>query len=253
MQLIQRRGGQCFTRPADVSAQNNQCFATPMLTHDIKCTIELPRPRARDRVIKRHHEIGLSGVPQARFYHGPRLEVVRKRQHAEVVTKRRASASGCGQRRRYTRYDRQFDGVPLLVIPGLIESLKHGRGHCKNTGVSRRYNHYVTPGTRQFERMTCALHLFAIVGAMKGLMRRERTGHAYIGLVAEYIVGLRQSLSCCRHHQICAARAETDHRKCAACLPEHSGINWMWREGNRHAVVTGLKRLEACRKRSEAK
>jgi hypothetical protein len=162
-----------------------------MRAHRVERAIELPRPRTRDRVVERHHQIGLRRVPQARLDHLPRLQVVRERDRAEVVAERRAGLRGGRERRRHAGFDAQLDGRPLRVAR-FVERFEHGRGHREHAGVARRHDRDAPALGRQFERMARALHFLAIVGAVHALIHPERPGHRHVGRVAEDVGGVRQ-------------------------------------------------------------
>ena len=135
------------------------------------------------------------------------------------MPQRRTGLGRGGQGRRDTRQDLQLDLMPCRLA-GFVQRLDHRRGHGEHAGVAGRHHHHRTPKGCQLERVTGALHLFAVIGAVLHLIVAERPGHAHIGFIAQHIGATRQLGLHRRHHQVGGARPEADHREAATGTAE---------------------------------
>ncbi|MNN19343.1 hypothetical protein D3C81_1325820 [compost metagenome] len=128
-----------------------------------------------------------------------------------------------------------------MGISGFVQRLQHRRGHGENARVTRRNHHDRAPLGGQFEGVTGALHLFAVVSAVQHLIRAKRPGHAYVSLVTQHIIGASQLRLDRWHHQFGGARPQTNHRQASARATDQQRIQWVIgnSDGNRVIAKNG--------------
>ena len=116
--------------------------------------VELLAPRPGRRVVEREDEVGRAGRIEAPLDDLPRLELVRQRDHAEVVAQRRADPGRGGLHRREARHDPHLDVRQRDIA---VDDLQHGGGHREDARVARRHDRHARAAGRQLEGVAGAL------------------------------------------------------------------------------------------------
>ena len=161
---------------------------------------ELPGTRLRDRIVERDHETRSGRRQQPKFDQVPGLEVVGKRDGAEIVPKRCADARGDGQHGRHAGNDLKIDAAPGRGTG--FDSLADCRRHGEHTGVAAGNHGHDRPGGSGVQRLASPGEFFAIVGGHGLLMLAEvepvkiwlvaveqrRVGHCLQGLRRDLVL-----------------------------------------------------------------
>src|SRR5262245_33543101 len=95
---------------------------------------ELPRPRARDRIVEGDDEACGRRRLEPPLDQLPRLEIVGQRQRTEIVTERRADSRGDSEHSGNARHDLDVERAPTLR--SRFDLLAHGCGHGEHAGIA---------------------------------------------------------------------------------------------------------------------
>ena len=120
--------------PSNSSAKNDGCRSGEDGAESREGAFELPGSGTRDRVVKGDYESCRSGRIEALFDDFPGLEIVGKRDGAEVMTEGRAHAGRDGQHRADTGYECHLHVAPFLWSP--IHCFAYGGSHSEYARVA---------------------------------------------------------------------------------------------------------------------
>ena len=113
------------------------------LAEQRQSAVQLIRPRARGRIVKGDDEIAARCSLQPPLDGRPRLEIVGKRDGAEIATERRARQGRSRQHRRDARLHADVERAPVRLAR--LDRFEHGGRHGKNAGIATRNDHHAAP------------------------------------------------------------------------------------------------------------
>ena len=175
---------------------------------------ELPRPRPRNRIVKRDDEARGRSRVEPPLDQLPRLEIVGQRQRAEIVAEWRADARSDGEHRGNARYDLDVERAPARRSG--FDLLAHGRGHGEHSRIAAGNDRDARPLRGVIERRGRARAFLAVVGSVAALPGARRHAVEIRHVAVERIRG-RERRGSLRSEVAGIARTQSDNGE----MPAH--------------------------------